>query len=514
MKVVTAEEMAAIELACEAEGITTGSLMENAGLAVASEVRRILGSVKGRRIVFLIGPGNNGGDGLVAARHLSDWGAEVILYCGRRPEADPNLEKLKERGLECLGADLLRALDGADVVMDSFFGTGGSRPLAGFYKEALEVVSGFKKQYPKLQVIALDLPSGLSSDDDTIDPACLCAVHTVTLGLPKRGLYGPNGAVHSGEVTIVDIGIPPHLAAGIVTGLMTPEDMRALLPIRSATANKGSFGRVLVVAGSINYIGAAYLASTAAARAGAGLVTLATPESLQPILACKMAEVTYLPLKEANFGITSEEASETVLSEISRYDVLLLGCGLGQHGSTAAFVRKLLAGLPSPAGGGPKLVLDADALNILSAQPDWWRGLDFEAVLTPHPGEMARLSGMEIRDVQRDRIGLAQRLAARWRKVLVIKGAHTVVAAPDGQGLISPSANAGLASAGTGDVLAGVIAGLLAQGLSHFYAAALGVYLHAVAGEMARDDMGDAGILASDLLPLLPRAIKQLEGTC
>jgi len=197
-----------------------------------------------------------------------------------------------------------------------------------------------------------------------------------------------------------------------------------------------------------------------------------------------------------------------VLSAVPKYDALLAGCGLGQHRSTTAFVNKLLAGLPSPP---PRLVLDADALNILSAQPGWWKGLPFEAVLTPHPGEMARLSGLEIKEIQKDRTGVSRRLASEWRQVLVLKGAHTVVAAPDGQCRVSPSANAGLASAGTGDVLAGVIAGLLGQGLKHFDAAALGVFLHALAGEMARDDMGDAGMLASDLLPLLPRAIKKLK---
>jgi len=307
VKVVTAEEMAAIEKASEAAGISTATLMENAGLAVAAGVRRISGSVKGRRILFLIGPGNNGGDGLVAARHISDWGAEVVLYCGQRPEGDANLKKVEERGIACLAdiAELQKSLQGADAVVDAFFGTGRSRPLDGFYREALETVAKAKKQRPGLVIIALDLPSGLSAGEDTVDPACLYADHTITLGFPKRGLYGPQGAEHAGQVTIVDIGIPPHLAAGIATGLMADDEMRRLLPLRRAGANKGSFGRVLVVAGSINYIGAAYLACMAAARVGAGLVTLATPQSLQPILACKMAEVTYLPLDEVAPGVVS-----------------------------------------------------------------------------------------------------------------------------------------------------------------------------------------------------------------
>ena len=288
--------------------------------------------------------------------------------------------------------------------------------------------------------------------------------------------------------------------------LLTSDWAQAILPKRPFSANKGSFGKALVVAGSINYIGAAYLACNGALRVGAGLVTLAMATSLQPILASKLTEVTYLPLPESQPGIVSPEAAELVSRQSGQYNVLLLGCGLGQSQSAVEFVRSLLSGKELPA-----LVLDADALNILAETADWWQQLTNNAILTPHPGEMARLCGLSVEEVQSDRSGIARRFAAEWRKTIVLKGAYTVIADPDGCCRVSPFANPGLASAGTGDVLAGAIAGLLAQGLSFFDAGTLGTYLHGEAGEMIKETLGDAGMIATDLLPALPVVIKQLK---
>ncbi len=516
MKVLTAQEIRKIEQACEGIGISTDTLMENAGRAVAEEVRRILGFAGRHNILLLIGPGNNGGDGLVAARHLHDWGAKVSLYlCGHRAEGNANLGLALERGIPCIDAardEGLTQLDemvaSADAVVDALFGTGRSRPLSGLFKRTLKQVALAKAKRRQLKIIALDLSSGLSADGAAADPACLYADYTVTLGFAKRGLFSPVGAERSGQVTIADIGIPSQLAAEVATELITAERARQLLPQRRSVSHKGSFGRVLVIAGSINYIGAAYLACSGAIRVGAGLVTLATARSLQPILAARMAEVTYLPLAEDEPGIISSGAAVAVLNEMDNYDVLLIGCGLGQAESTAGFIKAVLAALKPPS---PKLVLDADALNILAKTADWWRGLSSDIILTPHPGEMSRLSGLKPDEVQQDRVGVARKYAGKWHKTLVLKGAHTVIAAPDGECRINPVANAGLASAGTGDVLAGVIAGLLAQGLSLFAAATLGVYLHAQAGELVRASLGDAGMVASDLLPVLPLAIKKLK---
>ncbi len=282
--------------------------------------------------------------------------------------------------------------------------------------------------------------------------------------------------------------------------------VRNLMPARPVDANKGTFGRILVVAGSINYIGAAYLACEGALRVGAGLVILATPRSLQPILASKLTEVTYIPLPEPEGGVIGAGVVSTIREELPNYNTMLLGCGLGQGSTTVEFVKELLftEALNIP------LVIDADAINIISGFDKWWEGLKGKAVLTPHPGEMARLTGSSVRDIQASREEAAVKAASEWNQTVILKGAYTVIASPDGKVRVSEFANPGLASAGTGDVLAGAVVGLLAQKMSLFDAATCGVYLHAMAGELVRKELGEAGMAASDLLPKLPLAIKQL----
>ena len=518
MKILTGAEMRRVEEECARLGLPSSVLMENAGEAVAKEVKRILGAIDRQHILILIGPGNNGGDGLVAARHLHDWGAEVSLYLlTQRPPDDPNLKLVQERGIACIEASqdekrnkLDKLLTSAGAVIDALFGTGKSRPLRGTFAEVLGRVTGAKKKQKALLIIALDLPSGLNADTGSVDAACLYASNTITLGFPKPGLFNSPGAARAGEITVADIGIPAHLADKITEEIIDSELVKALLPERPLTANKGSFGRVLVVAGSINYIGAAYLACSGAIRVGVGLVTLATASSLQPILAAKLTEVTYLPLPESEPGIISSAAAKLVHRELDNYNVLLLGCGLGQSESVVKFIEStLFASKPALIS----LVLDADALNTLAKIPRWWQRFTGDAILTPHPGEMARLAGVSVDEVQSDRMGIALKMAQEWHKTIVLKGAYTVVAAPDGRSRVSPIANPGLASAGTGDVLAGAIAGLLAQGLSLFDAATGGVFLHGEAGEVVRAELGDAGIVASDLLPALPPVIKRLKET-
>jgi hydroxyethylthiazole kinase-like uncharacterized protein yjeF len=374
----------------------------------------------------------------------------------------------------------------------------------------LVMVKKAKEKQPNLHIFALDLPSGMNADSGAVDPACLYADDTITLGFPKVGLYSPAGLENAGRITIADIGIPSYLAEEVKLELITAEWARSVLPGRPLGANKGTFGKVLVVAGSINYIGAAYLACQGAMRVGAGLVTLATAASLQPILASKLTEVTYMPLPESSQGIVSPQAASLVGEELSNYDVLLLGCGLGQNESIISFIKSvILEGKVNL----PLTVLDADALNTLAGIPHWWQQIADNAILTPHPGEMARLAGVSVDEVQSDRAGTAGKMAVEWNKTVVLKGAYTVVANVEGSLRISPVANAGLASAGTGDVLAGVIAGLAAQGLSLGDAAACGVYLHGQAGEIVRERLGDAGMIASDLLPVLPLVIKRLKET-
>lgn len=516
MKILTADQMRQVEQECAKIGVPTDVLMENAGRAVAETVKKILGDIARQNILILVGPGNNGGDGLVAGRYLHDGGARVNLYLfSQRPAEDRNFALVQERGIPWLDANQdgnLSQLDdwlsSATVVLDAIFGTGKSRPLAGIFASVLNKVNEVKGKRPELRIIALDLPSGLDADSGAADPACLYADNTITLGFPKPGLFNFPGVERAGQITVVDIGIPAHLAKEGISELITDDWARSVLPPRPLTANKGTFGKVLVVAGSINYIGAAYLACNGAIRVGAGLVTLATATSLQPILASKLTEVTYLPLPESSPGIIAPEAARRVKRAFGEYNVLLVGCGLGQSRSTARFIRSILSRIKT---GPLSLVVDADGLNTLAKVRRWWRRLTGDAILTPHPGEMARLTGMSIDEVQSDILGVAKKAAQEWHKTVVLKGAYTVIAAPDGRSMVRPFANPGLASAGTGDVLAGVIAGLVAQGVPLFEAAACGVYLHGKAGEMVKDKLGDAGMVASDLVPALPLVIKRLK---
>jgi hydroxyethylthiazole kinase-like uncharacterized protein yjeF len=516
VKIITTSQMRQVEQDCAGIGLAPGKLMENAGKAFAEEVRRILGNLKKQRILMLIGPGNNGGDGLVASRHLNDWGAEVSLCLfGERADDDQNFTLAKERDIDCLSIiedenmdKLASLLESSNAVIDALFGIGQVRPFRDTLKSVLDRVSDAKRTRPSLRIIALDLPSGLNADTGAVDPACLYADNTVTLGFPKTGLLKNPGVDRVGSITVADIGIPAYLVDEVPNELIDRDWARSVLPPRPLQANKGSFGRVLVIAGSINYIGAAYLASNGALRVGAGLVTLATATTLQPVLAAKLTEVTHLPLPEAQRGIISPSAARLIRQYLSDYDTLLMGCGLGQSRAAVEFVENtLLKARAIP----PPLVLDADALNTLARIPNWWQRLSDDAILTPHPGEMARLVGNSVADVQRDRPSIAKRAAATWNKTIVLKGAYTVIATPDGRSRVCPSANPGLASAGTGDVLSGVIAGLVAQGMSFFNAASLGVFLHSEAGELVRSQLGEAGMLASDLLPALPPTIKQLK---
>jgi hydroxyethylthiazole kinase-like uncharacterized protein yjeF len=519
LKILTASQIRQLEEACASIGLPSEKLMENAGLAVAGEVKRILGGAKGKRVLFLVGPGNNGGDGLVAARHLHDWGAKVTVYLlGRRATDDPNLTLVRERDIGCVEvakdeglSQFNDSLASADAVIDALFGTGTTRPFSGNIFSVLDRVNVAKKKRPKWRIIALDLPSGLNADSGAVDPATLYADYTITLGTPKPGLFNFPGAERVGKLTVADIGMPENLVGEATSEYLAGEQVRSILPERPLQANKGSFGRVLVVAGSMKYIGAAYLACSGAIRVGAGLVTLATTLTLQSILAAKLTEVTYLPLPESRPGVVSPEAARLISQQLEGYNVLLLGCGLGQSQAAVRLVRSIL--LAKEPRELPALVLDADALNTLASVPDWWQHLTTDAILTPHPGEMARLTGMSVPEIQADRLGAAKKWAAEWHKTVVLKGAYTVVASPDGRSIINPVANPGLASAGSGDVLTGAIAGLVAQGLPLFEAAAGGVYLHGQAGELVRERLGDAGMIASDLLPELPVVIKNLKET-
>jgi NAD(P)H-hydrate epimerase len=522
-------------------------MMEQAGRSVAEIIGARTG-VQDRQVLVLVGPGNNGGDGLVAARYLSEAGALVTcyLYRDRNPAADENFRTVLEGRVRAALADeddawqRLRDLTGqADVLIDALLGTGTRLPLRGGLAEMLGVLSSVvaARRRPSLDrptslipdrsaagraaplVVAVDGPTGLEYESGALDEAAIPADLTVTFAYPKVGHFLFPGAGAVGELVVADIGIDPALAADVTLEVVTPARVRGWLPARPPDAHKGTFGKAMIVAGSINYTGAAYLTGAAATRAGAGLVTLALPSAIHSAVAARLAEATYVLLPEV-LGVVGRGAADVLREELEGYDVLLVGPGLGHDDETASFLERLLGGgderrsvgfLRSGAGAAarrdlPPLVVDADGLNILSALEDWPKRLPPETILTPHPGEMARLMDGFIRDVQEDRVAIARSQAAEWQQVVVLKGAHTVVAGPDGRTVIEPFANPGLATAGSGDVLAGAIVALRAQGLSAFEAAAAGAYLHGLAGELARREIGAAGMVAGDVLVHLPEA--------
>ena len=523
MKTVTAAQMAAIEGAAARAGVSADALMENAGLAVAREVRQALGGVAGSRILALIGPGNNGSDGLVAARNLARWGAEVTAYVvAGRPETDLKMDAAIRYGVNVVRAaedsqfqELERILSRSRLVIDAVLGTGRARPLAGAVAEILSRLNQLRAGAGRQLVLALDLPTGLDADTGAVDPACPTADFTLALGYPKAGLLFPSGVEQAGELRVLDIGIPPGLPeeATIDLDLLTPEWVAGRLPARPTTAHKGTFGHALVVAGSRHYVGASYLASQAAVRTGAGLTSLASPRSVYPIAAAKSAEVIHLPLPEDAEGRTSPEAVEAVGAQRSRFSAMSVGCGLGWSAGTREFIERLLCAesrVDAALQPRPTLV-DADGLNNLSQVEDWPRRVARPLVLTPHPGEMATLTGLTVDQVQKDRVATVREWAMRWECCVVLKGAHSLIASSDGMVRVSPFVNPGLATGGTGDVLSGVIVGLLAQGLPIDDAAACGVYLHGLAAQVVTGRTGAAGLAASDLLEALPPAMAGLR---
>ncbi len=547
MRILSVSEIRALESTANMAGHSYARMMELAGQGVARAIIQRM-SVRGRRVLVLVGPRNNGGDGLVAARFLSDAGANVTAYLTRPrdPAQDEVFRKATEHNVTILPAsqdaqgDQLRYLvTRAHVLVDALLGTGVTPPLRGVVADVLRTVRDGLEQAqrttltvlnrvpdmltPRPFLVAVDTPSGIDLDTGACDELTLSAHLTVTFASPKWGHFRLPGAEKCGELVVADIGIPENIHLGKGPHLATVDVIREWLPPRPLNAHKGTFGSTMIVAGSVNYTGAAVLAASAAVRAGAGLVTLAIPSSLHAAIVPVVPEATYLLLPHS-LGVSDARAVPLIWERLARYSALLVGPGLTQSAESSAFVRQLLGLAPEKRSTGfvedsspitppelPPLVIDADGLNILSQVPQWHEHLPPRTILTPHPGEMSRLTGLAVSDIQDRRLELAAHYAAKWGHVLVLKGAFTVIASPEHDPMVLPFANPGLSSAGTGDVLAGTIAALLGQGLPPFRAAVVGAYLHSLAGEIACRKLSVAGIAAGDIVRSLAKAWQYLH---
>ncbi len=540
VKVFTVSEMVAAEKAANAAGVSYAQMMESAGQAVAEAIIARY-PIVGMRVLVLVGPGNNGGDGLVCGRYLAQAGADVAFYLSkpRDPATDANYAQIQQMGLFAVEAGfdqrfrvLRTRLSVSDLVVDALLGTGVTRPIVGELAKLMrQLAAGMEERraivreqsrprlisllpsHPTLPpattpsphhliTVAVDCPSGLNCDTGELDALAVPADLTVTFAGPKRGHFIFPGAAACGELVVADIGIPADLppVQAVNVEVMTAVHAHSLLPPRPPDGHKGTFGKVLIAAGCDRYRGAPVLAAKGAFRAGAGLVALATPAVVRQTAVVALPEATY-PQLTAERVLTAQEAAE-LLPILSSYDALLVGPGLGE---TAVEFLPMMLNAPYL----PPLVLDADGLNGLAQLSDWPRLLPPETILTPHPAEMARLMGISLADLlTQDRAEVARAQAQAWRQIVLLKGANTVVAAADGRVTILPFANPVLAVGGSGDVLSGVIVALLGQGVRPYEAALLGGYLHGAAAALYP---GDTGLLASELAEYVPQVIQSLK---
>lgn len=514
MKAVSANVMQQLDRqTIEDYGIAGLELMERAGAQVAEIIKSRFGSAGGGSALILAGTGNNGGDGFVVARLLAEAGWQVTLLlfaesAALRGDAKTNYNRIPssvtQSHFQKLTHDEARnLLFASTVILDALFGTGLTKALSGIYADAVRLINSCGRP-----VVAVDIPSGVDATSGKIPGEAVRADITVTFATAKIGHFTYPGVEHVGELLVTDIGIPAELLDKAPFVEIIDETYAArLLQPRRKTAYKGSCGHCLVIAGSCGKSGAAVMASSSAIRSGAGLVTLAVPASIHAVVEVKTTEVMTVPLPGTPCGSLSAASLDKVAAQLAGKDVVAVGPGLGVHAETVAVVRAIIRTAKVP------LVLDADALNALAGDLDALRNSSSPAMLlTPHPGEMARLCLTTTANIESDRIEAARSFAAANNSYLLLKGARTVIAAPDGRLAINSSGNPGMASGGMGDVLTGVIASLLGQGYEPFAACCLGAFCHGLAGDMAAAEKGEMGLIASDVQEMLPYAFKRLAG--
>jgi len=542
MKYVSVQEIVAVEKEADQKGFTYSMMMENAGKGLAAVVQDRYEEIGSETVLGLVGSGNNGGDTLVALDYLcqSGWQTSALIVRPRDPN-DPLIERLEISGGRIIRLNgkfskqsLRELLEENEIILDGILGTGIKLPL----KEDLAKLMGYiasqirLMEYPPI-VVAVDCPSGVDSDSGESAKECIPADLTVTMAAIKQGLLKLPAYDLVGDIQVVSIGLPSggevlQAWKDIKTFVPDRSWIRDILPDRPLDSHKGTFGTALVVAGSVNYTGAAYLAGKAAYLSGAGLVTLAVPNPIHAILAGQIPEATWLILPH-ELGVISEDAADVVHHNLNRTTALLVGPGFGMEETTGEFLKSLLVDsfsqnihsmgflkraekIKQEDGKQlPPLVIDADGLKLLKRIPDWEKAIPGEAVLTPHPGEMSFLTGITTAEIQADRVGIARKWSKEWGHIVVLKGAFTVISSPEGECAIIPVASPALARAGSGDVLAGIIVGLRAQGVSAFHAAVVGAWIHAQAGVTAAIDIGNTcSVLAGDILERIPDIISEV----
>ncbi|MDZ7314614.1 MAG: NAD(P)H-hydrate dehydratase [candidate division KSB1 bacterium] len=503
--VVTAAQMAELDrLTIEQFALSGILLMENAGRGV---VDLILDRFRFRTVHIYCGPGNNGGDGFVIARYLKNRGFEpaVLLLSVKdklTPDARFHFERLVQFGITpCIvqsAEDLPK--EKPDLIVDALLGTGVRGSLRGLIAQAVAHL-----QAQGAPIVAVDIPTGVNADSGAVEGIAVKADLTATMALMKRGLLFSPGREHCGRIEIVDICMPQALIAAHDPRIyrLEKEDVGKLLPRRAPNAHKTQCGQVLVIAGSRGFTGAASLTAETALRAGAGLVYLATPSDLNVIYETKLTEVITLPTGDV--GRFTAASLPLLLEQAATKDAVAVGPGMGRDPETQALIKSLLLQIDRP------LVLDADGLNACVGHTQLFAAHRRGLVLTPHAGELARLTGLSADQITAEPVETAARFAKEWKCTLVLKGGPTVIAAPDGSVYINSTGNAGMATAGTGDVLTGLIASLLAQGLTPKDAAAAGVFIHGLAGDLAAEKLGQAGMIAGDLLRNVPQALMEIE---
>lgn len=509
--VFTAGEMRALDArAIGTLGIAGARLMENAGRGAAALIAREWAPISGKRVLVLCGKGNNGGDGFVLARHLKAKGAKVrVFLVGSRPEVKGDAAgalarwrgRVEEIRTEADAARVSAALDGTDIAVDALLGTGLAAPARGL---VAHVINRLNESAPRAGavVVALDLPSGLGSDGSALSGPAVRAALTATFAGYKRSLLLYPGAEHAGRVVVVPIGIhEAEVGRGITTFLLDPTWVADLFPRRVPDAHKGTYGHLLVVAGSLGRTGAATLAGRAALRSGVGLCTVATAASQQPIVAGSSLEVMTEPLPETGARAIAFAAKDRILELAAQRDAVALGPGLSLDPESQALARALVAELDRP------MVVDADALSALAGHLDLLDEAPAPRLLTPHPGEMARMLGTSIAEVQADRIETVRAFCDRHRAYLVLKGARSVLGGPDGRVFINDTGNPGMATGGSGDVLTGMIGAFLARRFDPLAALQAGCVLHGLAGDLAAADRGEEGLIASDIVEAIPGAL-------